>query len=130
MIQKLILENKLSSEIDAHQIQNLIAKTIKNEIEKKLEEIINSFNVPKDIHIIIPKITIDIGTIKKNEINTKLIQILISKLKQELSKTLRDKSSSNEAKKSDIFAINYFLTKGYFPWWFEIKTDFDINKII
>ena len=121
----------------------LFSKFFNNSITKALEQLFDEFNTINST-ISISNIEIDLGVVKKNDLNENLTALIINNLRPQLIKQIEfaqnqlnidsDKVDNNETdtvnssikseSQNEIDILIFFLANGHLPWWANTITNF------
>ncbi len=118
----------ISRAADSFTIQNRISRILKDELPKDLEPLFNKLS-PNGKSLRIEKLSIDIGTISRenldSEFRDRLIEQLTSKLEILAAGNKDTLITEVSEEQSLVDTLLYFLEHGYLPWYSRVK-DFHI----
>jgi len=121
--QKVTVQTDISS--DAFTLQNRISNVFKNDLKNKLESLFDQIS-PNGKAIRMDKLELDLGTIRKENLEAEFSKKIIEQLSVKLSNindTTDKKIKFEEIEHNDsiIDVLTFFLQKGYMPWYSSVR---------
>ena len=121
--QKVTVQTDISA--DAFTLQNRISNLFKNDLKDKIESLFDQIS-PNGKTLRIDKLELDLGTIRKENLEAEFSKKIIEQLSVKLSNIndITDKKIKFEEVEhnySIIDVLTFFLQKGYMPWYSSVK---------
>ena len=114
----------ISRAADSFAIQNRLSRILKDELPKALEPLFNKFS-PNGKSLRIEKLSIDLGTISEENLESEFGDRLLEQLTSSLANIVAGSKDTLITEVSEeqslIDALIYYLEHGYLPWYSMVK---------
>lgn len=138
-IQKQLFDIRFTVRSEVQQLYARISQLSGGVLTQAEEQLFNEM-VPDDFHIRIDKLDIDVGSIKKSELESVLTGRIISALREKIDLLIAANKFSPETETPGVFVqrrleneltlLEYYLLSGSIPWWAVNKNDTDLNTLL
>ena len=123
---------QLRRKTNAKAIQEQVSQIFHSQLAPILEQLFSDF-FPEGKIVKIDRLVINLGKIKEADLSSKLAAPFRQQLSLVLSNIVNQplagvrKISTNT---SDVELLAFYLKNGYYPWWVQQASDFDVDQLI
>lgn len=137
IINRKIFNIAYGNEEKAHQLQNRVSDLAKIRLAQALNEILDKYDNP-EITLYLDQIELNLGSIPEVDLENKIIEktktaldeILAARIKEIKSGKGKSEDSYRTSGIKQLELLQWFLTKGTLPWWYDRSRIKSIAEII
>nr|WP_321236371.1 contractile injection system tape measure protein [uncultured Psychroserpens sp.] len=135
IVGKQIIHLEVDGMADVDHITNMVLEDVSNAINKSANAFLNQL-LPSSSNLRINELILDLGVIPENQLGEAFEEYVYRTFKEGLLGKIRKEhliieNSAETSNKTILKIWNYFIQKGFFPWWSPIQTvdELELNML-